>query len=144
MSLHRGSCHCGAIRFEVEGEITGVEVCNCSICSRTAYLHWYVPPERFRLLTPRESIETYRFHTRVAQHHFCRRCGISPFRVARSDPDKIDVNVRCLEGVELAGLPVTRFDGRRWEQAMADRARSHDDAGGELEEVDRARRREGE
>jgi hypothetical protein len=116
--LYTGSCHCGAVRFEVEGPIAGVEQCNCSICTRTAYLHWYVAPERFRLLTPPDAYATYQFGTRVAKHHFCKTCGISPFRRARSNPHEVDVNLRCLEGVDLAAIPVQRFDGQHWEEAM--------------------------
>jgi hypothetical protein len=118
---YRGSCHCGRIRFEADGEIAEVQVCNCSICQRTGYLHWPVPPERFRLLAGAEDYATYQFGTRVAKHHFCRSCGISPFRVARSDPDDIDVNVRCLEGVDIEALAVSRFDGQNWEREMANR-----------------------
>jgi hypothetical protein len=121
MATYRGSCHCGGIRLEVTGEIEGLEVCNCSICSRTGYLHWYVLPEQFRLLTPEDMIQTYQFGTMTAENHFCRKCGISPFRRARSDPGKIDVNVRCLEDVDVDALAVKRFDGRNWEEAMRSR-----------------------
>jgi hypothetical protein len=117
MPVYQGSCHCGAIRFEATGELEGLEVCNCSICTRVAYVHWYVPPERFRLLSSDETLETYRFGTRTARNHFCRVCGVAPFRRARSDPDKVDVNVRCLEGVDLRSLEWLEFDGRNWEQA---------------------------
>jgi len=116
--VYAGGCHCGAIRIEVTGPIEGVELCNCSICSRTGYLHWYVAPERFRLLTSWDAIDTYLFGTRVAKHHFCRTCGISAFRRARSNPQDVDVNVRCLDGVDLEALPVKSFDGRHWETAM--------------------------
>jgi hypothetical protein len=119
----RGSCHCGRIRFEADGELTGLSVCNCSICRRTGYLHWTIPLERFRLLAGADDIATYEFGTRVAKHHFCRVCGISPFRRARSDPDQMDVNARCLEGVDLAALPTTPFDGQNWEAAFARRER---------------------
>ena len=119
--LYRGSCHCGAVRFEAEGELTAVEACNCSICIRTGYLHWYLPPEGFRLLTSADAIATYRFGTHTAKHHFCRSCGISPFRRARSNPEDVDVNARCLEGVDLERLEVKRFDGRNWETALARR-----------------------
>ncbi len=121
MPTHRGSCHCGRIRFEADGELTEVLVCNCSICQRTGYLHWTVSPEHFRLLAGADDYATYEFGTGVAKHHFCKRCGISPFRVARSDPDKIDVNARCLEGVDADALPVSRFDGRNWEAEMSRR-----------------------
>ncbi|MGH0028950.1 MAG: GFA family protein [Myxococcota bacterium] len=115
----RGACHCGAIAFEVDGEPEGLESCTCSICRRTGFVHWYVEPGRFRLLGSDETLATYRFGTRTALNHFCRVCGVAPFRRPRSDPDKIAVNVRCLEGVDLADLPVTEFDGRNWEEAYA-------------------------
>jgi len=119
---YRGSCHCGAIRYEVDGELDDLDVCNCSICVRSAYIHWGVDPEHFRLLTPWSAIGTYEFGTRTAKHHFCRTCGISPFRVSRSEPGKITVNARCLEGVDPETLSVTRFDGVRWEEEMTRRS----------------------
>jgi hypothetical protein len=121
VTRYRGSCHCGRIAFEVEGEIGGLEECNCSICRRKGYLHWYVDPERFHLLTKAQDLATYQFGTHTAKHHFCPVCGVAPFYRPRSDPDKIDVNVRCLEGVELEGLPIRRFDGRSWEAAYRNR-----------------------
>ena len=121
MPTYRGSCHCGAIRFEAEGELNDLDVCNCSICIRTGFLHWYVEPEQFRLLGSDETLETYQFGTRTAKNHFCRVCGVAPFRRARSDPDKVDVNLRCLEDVDIDALEFHRFDGRNWEQAKAQR-----------------------
>lgn len=117
MSVHRGGCHCGAITFEVDGEIRDVEQCNCSICTKKGYLHWYVDPAQFRLLTSPDAMETYRFNTGVARHHFCRVCGVAPFYLPRSDPDRIDVNVRCIENVDFSSLRVRSFDGRNWEEA---------------------------
>jgi hypothetical protein len=119
MATYRGGCHCGRIRFEVEGTLERVEVCNCSICTKTGYLHWYVRPERLRLRTSDGDWATYRFLTRRAENRFCPTCGISPFRIPRSDPDTIDVNVRCLDDVDPATLPVVHFDGRDWEAAHA-------------------------
>jgi len=116
MSYH-GGCHCGRVAFEVEGEIEGIVECNCSICTKKAYLHWIIPRERFRLLTPAEDLATYTFNTGVAQHHFCPLCGVASFYVPRSDPDKIDVNVRCLDGVDPARLTRGQYDGRNWEAA---------------------------
>jgi hypothetical protein len=96
-----------------------VSECNCSICTKKGYLHWIVPRESFHLLTPAENVSTYTFNTGVAKHHFCPHCGVAAFYVPRSDPDKIDVNARCLDGVEFAELKVERFDGRNWEAAIA-------------------------
>ena len=119
MEILRGSCHCGAVAFEVAGPIERVLVCNCSICTKKAYLHWIVPREAFRLLTAEDALSTYRFNTRQARHHFCAVCGVAPFYVARSDPDKIDVNARCLDDVDLEAIDIEPFDGRNWEQAFA-------------------------
>lgn len=115
--IYRGGCHCGRIAYEVNGRLESVEECNCSICAKKAYLHWIVSRESFRLLTPESAMATYTFNTGTARHHFCPVCGVAPFYIPRSDPDKIDVNARCLEGVDLTVLRVGRFDGRNWEEA---------------------------
>jgi hypothetical protein len=114
-----GACHCGRVRFRVTAELDAVTECNCSICTKKGFLHLIVPPEQFELLSGSDALTGYRFNTGTARHTFCATCGIHPFYVPRSDPDKIDVNVRCLDGVDLASLKVNYFDGRNWEQAIA-------------------------
>ncbi len=121
MATYTGRCHCGDVHFRVEGDLAGLEVCNCSICRRTGYLHWYVAPERFHLASPEAAVATYTFGTHTARHHFCRRCGVSSYRRARSNPDQVDVNVRCLEGVDAERLAFARFDGEHWEEAITRR-----------------------
>src|SRR5437763_16525322 len=91
-----GGCHCGGVRFRVTAELLGVTECNCSICAKKGFLHLIVPPENFELLSGKDDLSAYRFNTGIAKHTFCSRCGVHPFYVPRSDPDKIDVNVRCL------------------------------------------------
>jgi hypothetical protein len=116
---YEGGCHCRRVRFVVHADLATATVCNCSMCTMKGYVHVIVPPADFELLSGRDDLSTYEFDTRVAQHHFCRVCGIHSFYVPRSDPDKIDVNVRCLDGVDLEALEVSTFDGRNWEQANA-------------------------
>ena len=124
MVTHKGGCHCGRIRFEVDAPAElDAQLCNCSICSMTAYLHLIVPALRFRLVRGEEDLATYTFNTRAAKHHFCRTCGIKSFYVPRSNPDGISVNVRCLDPETIATVCVTDFDGRNWE-ANADRLRN--------------------
>jgi hypothetical protein len=124
MNTYHGGCHCGRVRFRVSGDLATVEDCNCSICvKKGGFLHLIVPTEQFKLLSGHDDISTYRFNTGVAQHHFCRHCGVHSFYVPRSDPDKIDVNVRCLEGVDVATIAAAKFDGRNWEEAMKARKR---------------------
>ena len=121
MAVYEGGCHCGRVRFQVTGDLAQTTDCNCSICTMKGFLHLIVPSQQFELRTGREELTTYRFNTGVAHHTFCRHCGVHPFYVPRSDPDKIDVNVRCLEGVDPHDVVAIRFDGRNWEQAAADR-----------------------
>ncbi len=111
---HRGSCHCGRIAFEVEGEIEQLMECNCSHCSRKGYLLWFAPRERLRLLTPEGDLATYTFNKHVIKHHFCPKCGCAPFGfgVDASGAAKAAVNARCLEGVEPSVLKIVKVDGR--------------------------------
>lgn len=111
---YHGSCHCGGIAFDVEGELTQVMACNCSICARKGTLMWFVPREQLQLSTPEEPMRSYTFHRHLIQHRFCPPCGIHPFGEA-TDPKgrhMAAVNVRCLEGVDAEALRITRYDGR--------------------------------
>ncbi len=113
-----GGCHCGRVRFRVTADLDGVTECNCSMCAKKGILHLIMAPEHFELLQGKDDLATYTFNTGVAKHTFCKVCGIHPFYVPRSDPDKIDVNARCLDGFEPASIKPKQFDGRHWEQAM--------------------------
>jgi hypothetical protein len=118
MPTYDGSCHCGRVRFRVTAALDRLVDCNCSVCTRKGFIHLIVAPEQFELVAGSDELALYQFNTKAARHQFCRVCGIHPFYVPRSDPDKIDVNVRCLEGVELSTLTIAPFDGRHWEEAV--------------------------
>ena len=118
MPVMQGGCHCGRVRFRVTADLEKVTECNCSICTKKGILHLVVAPGQFELISGKDDLTTYQFNTNTAKHTFCKVCGIHPFYVPRSDPDKIDVNVRCLDEADLAALPIKRFDGRNWETAM--------------------------
>ena len=113
---YTGSCHCGAVTFEVEApESVELERCNCSICTKSGYLHLIVPTSQFRLLSGRDTITSYRFNSGVANHTFCRVCGVKPFYTPRSNPDGIDVNVNCLD-TRPRSMTIYEVDGQEWEQ----------------------------
>lgn len=110
---YKGSCHCGQVDFEIEGELTQVIECNCSICSQKGALLWGVSPNQFRLLTSPGNMATYTFSKETIKHRFCPNCGIHTFAEGiLSGNLMVVVNARCLEGVELSLLPVKHFDGR--------------------------------
>ncbi|MGD7036702.1 GFA family protein [Methylotuvimicrobium buryatense] len=114
--IHRGGCHCGKVRFEIEAppEIVAHD-CNCSICSKSGFLHLIVPASRFRLLTDRNNLACYAFGSGIAKHWFCKTCGIKSFYVPRSNPDGYSINVRCLDEGTITKMTVEPFDGKNWE-----------------------------
>jgi hypothetical protein len=113
---HRGGCHCGRVRFEVDAPARiRATACNCSICERLGYLHLIVPRARFRLSQGEDVLTLYSFNTGVARHLFCSICGVKSFYVPRSHPEGVSVNVRCLDPETLAPVEVVPFDGRNWE-----------------------------
>jgi len=121
MTTHRGGCHCGSVQFEVDApENIKATRCNCSICSMCGYLHLFIAHKDFRLLAGEDSLTTYTFNTRVAQHSFCSKCGIKSFYVPRSHPDGLSINVNCLHRSSIQSIEETPFDGQNWEQNIAE------------------------
>jgi len=116
MITHSGGCHCGRVRFEVVAP-TRLQVtdCDCSICTKSGYLHLVVPKSRFKLLLGSEVLTTYQFNTQTAKHLFCSVCGIKAFYVPRSHPDGYSVNARCLNDGTVESLAIEPFNGREWE-----------------------------
>ncbi|MCZ6808592.1 MAG: GFA family protein [Proteobacteria bacterium] len=116
MTLHKGGCHCGRIRFEVEalGDLE-VNECNCSICRLTGFLHLIVRKDDFRLVSGQDDLSTYQFNTGVARHFFCAVCGVKSFYIPRSNPDGYSVNARCLDPGTVTSMTIETFDGRNWE-----------------------------
>lgn len=111
---YQGSCHCGRIRLEIEGECERVMKCNCSICSRKGSLLWFVEPGQLRVEADEADVATYTFNRHVIQHHFCRTCGIHPYGEG-VDPDgnrMAAINIRCLADVDPESVPADLFDGR--------------------------------
>ena len=109
-----GSCHCGKVRFEVEGEPAEAMECNCSHCSRKGFLLWFVPRAHLRCATPVEALSSYRFNRHVIDHRFCPDCGCAPFSLGTA-PDGTEtaaINIRCIEGIDLAAVRRVAVDGR--------------------------------
>ena len=117
---HRGSCHCGAVRFRLRAPAQVIaEDCNCSICTKSAYLHLLVPAAHFTLERGADALRTYTFNTGVARHTFCAHCGVKPFYVPRSNPDGYSINLHCVDRRGFERIRVDAFDGRDWEQHAA-------------------------
>ena len=117
MIWHKGGCHCGKVRFEVQAPARfEVGDCNCSMCSRTGYLHLMIPAAQFKLVSGEDALTNYQFNTKTAKHYFCSHCGIKSFYVPRSHPDGFSVNARCLDEGTVTGMIYRKIDGKHWEK----------------------------
>ncbi|MBS1198452.1 MAG: hypothetical protein H6R18_2237 [Proteobacteria bacterium] len=121
MTLYLGSCHCGAVRYEINAVINRVTECNCSICTKKGVLHHRVTAENFRLLSDESQLGTYQFGSKIAKHHFCKVCGIHTFSRPRAAPEQYTVNVRTLDNFDFQREQpeIESFDGQHWEEAFA-------------------------
>jgi hypothetical protein len=111
---YRGSCHCGKVALEVEGEIAGAMACNCSICTRMGSLLWFVPRDQMKLLTDENDVASYKFNKHVIDHHFCKSCGMHPYADGSDGKGNkmAAINLRCIEDLDLEKIPVKHFNGR--------------------------------
>jgi len=111
---YQGGCHCGRVRFETEADLATVLACNCSICAQRGLLLVFTGADKFKLLKGEDELAEYRFHKRVIRHLFCKHCGVESF-VRGKKPDgneTVALNVRCLDGVDVAALKLTPYDGK--------------------------------
>lgn len=117
-----GGCHCGRVRLRATVDLDLLSQCSCTVCTKKGIYHLNVAAADFQLLKGKDALTVYTFETGVAQHPFCRHCGMHPFYVPRSQPDRVTVNARCLDNIDGPALKPTRFfDGKHWEDAQRNR-----------------------
>lgn len=123
---YHGGCHCGAVRFRCETDLTAATSrCNCSHCRMNRFWKVFVPNADFELLSGADNLSEYRFNSNTIQHVFCRTCGVRPF--GRGDIAPLGpfhaVNVACLDASDedLAGAALSFENGRDddWDHAPA-------------------------
>jgi hypothetical protein len=111
---YTGGCHCGAVRYEIDADLTQVIACNCSICTKHGLLLTFTPADRFRLVAGQEQVQDYQFNKHVIHHQFCPTCGVEPFARGKN-PDGLEmiaINVRCLDGIDVGALKPMPIDGK--------------------------------
>ena len=97
---YHGSCHCGAVRFEADLDLTQPTYrCNCSICRRNRFWAAVIKPAQFRVLSGRDELKQYLFNSMQNEHYFCKTCGVRPFGLGHSPEvgEVVGVNIGCLE-----------------------------------------------
>jgi len=111
MTLYEGSCHCRAVRFRLDADIVELTTCDCSICVKRNAVMTKVPDDGLTILAGEEVLSLYEWNTRRAKHYFCSRCGIYVFHRKRAAPDHFGVNIFCLDGFDVASVPVRATEG---------------------------------
>lgn len=111
VSTHAGSCHCGGIVFTLHYDPVELTTCDCSLCVKRNALMTKVPETALRIVQGEELLATYQWNSMRAVHHFCSRCGIYVFHRKRAAPDHFGVNIFCLDGFDVASLPVRATEG---------------------------------
>jgi hypothetical protein len=115
MTISRGSCHCGAVTFEVDVALDQLATCNCSICGRGGAIMAFVPAEKLKRLGGEDKLTDYQFGKKNIHHTFCSVCGIRPYAMGAGPDGKASamINVRCLEGVDVHALKIAhQYDGK--------------------------------
>jgi hypothetical protein len=113
MSVHRGSCHCGAVEFEVEGELDAGFMCDCSLCKRKNAIMARLPKQKFRLMKGAGDASTYQWNTKIAKHYFCKDCGIYKHHKPRTVPDMMGVNLGCIDSIDARAVPIKMGEGSK-------------------------------
>ena len=109
-----GSCHCGTVKFKVEGDIPTEAIdCNCSHCRRIGALWSFLPADTFKLASGEDALTTYTFNTHKLKHRFCSRCGVQGFAEGKDKEGKDTraVNLRAVPDCDLEKLKITKYDG---------------------------------
>ena len=111
---YKGSCQCGAVRYEVNADLENIIACNCSRCGRLGLTLAFVPEDQFKLSSGGDELTEYLFNKQIIQHQFCKVCGVQPFAraIAPGGAPTMAINVRCLEGIDTNSLDPKMFDGR--------------------------------
>lgn len=97
----KAACHCGAIQLHLRFEegLHSARRCDCSLCRMRGAVAVSVPIDGLSILAGQDALSLYQFGTRVAEHYFCRHCGIYTHHRRRSNPNQYGINAACIEGV---------------------------------------------
>ena len=102
-------CHCGVIKFQVNISLKDLRRCNCSFCSRKGFVMGSAPVDVLTIIYGKKYLSTYKWNTNVAEHYFCKICGINTHHKRRSNPSEYGYNIACIEGFEMSWIENAPF-----------------------------------
>jgi len=96
--MHKGSCQCGAVTYELDGPLRPSVACHCTQCRKTSGHYWsatQVPNDRFRIIKD-DGLKWFR-SSDTARRGFCADCGASLFW-QHDDENTTSVGTGTLDG----------------------------------------------
>jgi hypothetical protein len=122
-TTHKGSCHCGAVRFEADVEATKGSRCNCSICTKVNMTGAILKPAAFRLVAGEQALSTYEWGHHISKRFFCAKCGVYCFakgHLVELGGDYVSINLQALDDIDPGLLEIGHWDGRHdnWQGGM--------------------------
>lgn len=105
----KGKCHCGSIKFSINTKIRDLRRCNCSMCSRKGFVMGTALIDELTITSGEKNLTSYKWNTKIAEHFFCKICGINTHHKRRSDPNQYGYNIGCIEGFEMSWIEDTPF-----------------------------------
>ena len=100
----KGQCHCGKVKFSINCELKELRRCNCTLCKRKGTVMTFVEVKDLQIKSGSEQLTKYQYHTKVAEHFFCKICGINTHNKRRTNPNAFGVNVGCLDGFDMSWI----------------------------------------
>ena len=105
----KGKCHCGSVKFTINTKIRDLRRCNCSMCSRKGFVMGTALIDQLTITSGEKKLTSYKWNTKIAEHFFCKICGINTHHKRRSDPNQYGYNIGCIEGFEMSWIEDTPF-----------------------------------
>ena len=105
----KGKCHCGSVKFTINTKIRDLRRCNCSMCSRKGFVMGTALIDELTITSGEKSLTSYKWNTKIAEHFFCKICGINTHHKRRSDPNQYGYNIGCIEGFEMSWIEDAPF-----------------------------------
>ena len=100
----KGKCHCGSIKFSINTKIRDLRRCNCSMCSRKGFVMGTALIDELTITSGEKNLTSYKWNTKIAEHFFCKICGINTHHKRRSNPNQYGYNIGCIEGFEMSWI----------------------------------------
>ena len=98
ISQYQGTCHCGDVCFKIFTDSVFLDLyrCNCTLCMKKAIIMKPISEKFFFLLKGKNSLSSYKWNKKIAEHYFCSNCGVYTHHRRRRNPSQISINFACL------------------------------------------------